>query len=277
MKTVSAPGIGSLSSTDKLLRVYPGLEGGKTGTTSDAGACFVATAKRNGVSLVSVVLGADGGDARFVQTTRLFDWGFRHTGRRVLAHAGDRAGSVAVKGATGAIPVRIASSVPSLFFDLTGPVRSHLEVGRPTQLPVFAGERLADVVFTQGGRVVGRAPAVSIASVASVAATAAPVPVADIPGRFVATRYVPVTTVAAFDPAGKLQRRMVVPSEIGTPVKRGQRLGQVVYAQGSRVVATVPIVAAEDVARPDAAASFRIALLRGWRALVLALIESPRV
>lgn len=62
--------------TNKLLRTYDGITGLKTGTTGKAGSCITATAERNGMSLIAVVLGADSGTARFKDAAALLDHGF---------------------------------------------------------------------------------------------------------------------------------------------------------------------------------------------------------
>ena len=62
--------------TNKLLRSYDGITGLKTGTTGEAGACISATAERNGLSLIGVVLGADSGKDRFRDAATLLDYGF---------------------------------------------------------------------------------------------------------------------------------------------------------------------------------------------------------
>lgn len=65
-----------LDSTNKLLSKCQGVDGLKTGWTPRAGACFVATAHRQGVRLVSVVLGAPRGLGRFEVTEQLLEDGF---------------------------------------------------------------------------------------------------------------------------------------------------------------------------------------------------------
>lgn len=65
-----------LNNTNKLINKYNGITGLKTGTTSNAGFCLCATATRDGMSLVSVVLGADTSDDRFNKSTQLLDYGF---------------------------------------------------------------------------------------------------------------------------------------------------------------------------------------------------------
>ncbi len=62
--------------TNKLLKTYDGITGLKTGTTNDAGCCMAATATRDGLSLVSVVLGCDTGTSRFADSAALLDYGF---------------------------------------------------------------------------------------------------------------------------------------------------------------------------------------------------------
>lgn len=62
--------------TNKLLRNYSGITGLKTGTTSKAGACISATAEREGLSLIAVVLGAPSGKERFSDASKLLDMGF---------------------------------------------------------------------------------------------------------------------------------------------------------------------------------------------------------
>ncbi len=62
--------------TNKLLKSYDGITGLKTGTTGDAGSCISATATRNGMSLVAVVLGATTGTERFKDASVLLDYGF---------------------------------------------------------------------------------------------------------------------------------------------------------------------------------------------------------
>jgi len=56
---------------------YPGLDGLKTGMTSEAGYCLAASAQRDGMRLISVVLGNPTKEARTKDTVTLLDYGFR--------------------------------------------------------------------------------------------------------------------------------------------------------------------------------------------------------
>lgn len=65
-----------LVNTNKLIRYYEGCDSGKTGSTSEAGYCLTASASRNEMRLISVVIGSETGKDRFKDTTTLFNYGF---------------------------------------------------------------------------------------------------------------------------------------------------------------------------------------------------------
>lgn len=65
-----------LVNTNKLIRYYDGCDSGKTGSTSEAGYCLSASANKNNMRLISVVIGAKTGNDRFKETTTLFNYGF---------------------------------------------------------------------------------------------------------------------------------------------------------------------------------------------------------
>ena len=62
--------------TNKLLRYFKGCDAGKTGSTDEAGFCLTATANRDGMRLIAVVLGAKSGTDRFNETSKLLNYGF---------------------------------------------------------------------------------------------------------------------------------------------------------------------------------------------------------
>ena len=65
-----------ISNTNKLIRFYQGCDGGKTGYTSEAGHCLTASASRNGMRLVSVVIKAPDSKSRFKDASDMFNYGF---------------------------------------------------------------------------------------------------------------------------------------------------------------------------------------------------------
>ena len=75
MDTVRGGAFG-LANTNKLVRFYPGATGLKTGFTSAAGYCLSASAQRDGMELVAVVMGAETSQERFSACKQLLDYGF---------------------------------------------------------------------------------------------------------------------------------------------------------------------------------------------------------
>lgn len=69
-------GTNELVNTNKLIRTYSGATGLKTGTTSQAGCCVCATAERDGMTLIAVVMGAPNSKTRFSCASTLLDFGF---------------------------------------------------------------------------------------------------------------------------------------------------------------------------------------------------------
>lgn len=69
-------GKSELVNTNKLVRFYKGTTGLKTGTTSGAGYCLAATAERDGMELVAVIMGGNTSDDRFNGAKKLLDFGF---------------------------------------------------------------------------------------------------------------------------------------------------------------------------------------------------------
>lgn len=65
-----------LTNTNRLIRIYRGATGLKTGSTSKAKFCISATAKRDGMHLIAVIMGAPTRDIRNAEAAKLLDWGF---------------------------------------------------------------------------------------------------------------------------------------------------------------------------------------------------------
>ncbi|MCD8331064.1 MAG: D-alanyl-D-alanine carboxypeptidase [Oscillospiraceae bacterium] len=67
-----------LSNTNKLIRYYEGATGLKTGSTDSAGYCLSATAERDGMELIAVVLGSETSEQRFESAKSLLNYGFNN-------------------------------------------------------------------------------------------------------------------------------------------------------------------------------------------------------
>ena len=154
-----------LVNTNKLIRSYQGITGLKTGTTGQAGSCITATAEREGLSLIAVVLGADSTDHRFQDAAALLDYGF--AGWEVARPQPPQLGEVPVAGGMEqTVPAQVGE-LPSLLVekgqgeqveeevtwqpDLTAPITQGQIIGRITYR--LAGETLGEAAITAGAEV----------------------------------------------------------------------------------------------------------------------------
>ena len=96
-----------LVNTNRLIRYYPGCDSGKTGFTDEAGYCLSASASKNGMRLVSVVIGAKSSAERFEHSTTLLNYGFNNYENRKLISSENLVGDkYKIKGIKDEIEVR---------------------------------------------------------------------------------------------------------------------------------------------------------------------------
>ncbi len=156
-----------------LLWLYPGAIGVKTGFTTPAGHCLIATADRDGVRLLVVAIGSGGVDAEgvFSDGAALLNYGYTAFRRETLIHAGDPVGPFAVEGAS--IPAVAAASLEHLVrVDQADEVTIRVRMDAGLTLPVRAGETVGTVTVSVGGARVGSVEVVATATVS--AATPSP-------------------------------------------------------------------------------------------------------
>ena len=87
-----------LVNTNKLVRFYPGVDGLKTGYTQKAGYCLTATAKKNNLRLISVVMGEDSIEKRSQDTVKLLNYGFNSYKVNLIKSKKDILGKIKVEG-----------------------------------------------------------------------------------------------------------------------------------------------------------------------------------
>ncbi len=85
-----------LRNTNDLVRFYEGVDGLKTGYTSEAGFCLSATAKQDGMRFVSVIMNAPNSDARFAETKKLLSYAFNIHRSILVVEEGEEVGKVRV-------------------------------------------------------------------------------------------------------------------------------------------------------------------------------------
>lgn len=158
----------TLSNTNRLVRFYEGATGLKTGSTQAAGACISASAERNGMELIAVVLNAGSGDDRFEAARKLLDFGFANF-TTVAAYPEEA----------------------------------------PLPVPVILGKQ----------------------------------------GEVQPVLEREVNVVLEKSTAGSLEKEVRLAENVEAPVQRGQKLGELTLRSGDEVLAVVPLVAGEDVAK----------------------------
>lgn len=79
----------TITNTNKLVRFYNGCDGGKTGFTSEAKFCLCATAKKNDMRVVAVIIGADSSKIRNAAISAMFDYSFSNFSNEIMLKAGE--------------------------------------------------------------------------------------------------------------------------------------------------------------------------------------------
>lgn len=145
-----------------------GVDGLKTGYTRDAGYCLAASAERDGMRLISVVLNAPSDDKRSADTRALMSWGFRFYRTHQLYAAGEVLKRARIwHGAADEVPLGLENdllvTIPRDRYDSLDARMSF-----PGQLvaPAAAGQQLGSVEVVLGDETVAQAPLVALESVA---------------------------------------------------------------------------------------------------------------
>ncbi len=145
-----------LTNTNRLIRFYRGATGLKTGSTAKAGFCMSATATRDGMTLIAVVMGAKTRDTRNEIAKKLLDYGFSHY--ELITAEGDTLDEIAVKG--GEVE-RISASYGQMQFLLPKGAKTKLEtvIDAPRTLtaPIEKGSVLGSVTYLLDGKTLGMA------------------------------------------------------------------------------------------------------------------------
>lgn len=154
-----------LSNTNKLIRFYQGATGLKTGFTSSAGYCLSATAQRDGMELIAVVMGADTSQNRNAACKQLLDYGFANFAliQPELTETGD-------------VPVRLGTQdgVPVQLGDFSGllidksqksSVTTQVTLEEVATAPVSQGQRLGTLKVLSGDQLLREIPLVAAQSV----------------------------------------------------------------------------------------------------------------
>jgi len=150
-----------LSNTNKLVRFYPGATGLKTGFTSAAGYCLSASAERDGLSLVAVVMGSETSQNRFAACKQLLDYGFANYAL-VKPEIPDTL-TVPVKLGAEAAVKAVPSGPDAVLLDKgqKASVTTETELLPEIAAPVSQGQRLGTLTIKAGEQVLAQIPLVA--------------------------------------------------------------------------------------------------------------------
>ena len=153
-----------LTNTNRLVRFYPDCDGLKTGSTNEAKYCLSATAKRNGMRLIAVVLGVPNSQTRFDEARAMMDYGFSAYSLTPVARTGDLIGvQVPVKmGARDNVDVALNQGLSVLLRSgQQNQLRFETSLPEFVTAPVKAGEPLGTVRVLLGEKRIAELPAMA--------------------------------------------------------------------------------------------------------------------
>lgn len=143
-----------LSNTNRLLRTYKGCTGLKTGSTAKAKFCISATAKRDGLSLIAVIMGSPTRDDRNALAAKLLDFGFAN-----YAIYSDTDGAVDNIKVTGGIKNDIAlkhNDFSSLIEkSALSKIEAVTDIPESVPAPIKTGDKIGTITYKNGETVIG--------------------------------------------------------------------------------------------------------------------------
>lgn len=150
--------------TNKLLANYNGMNGIKTGWTEAAGGCLAASARRNGVELIAIVMQTPGPDDRFADARKLLDYGFKQV-KMVKGIAKDRVSrKLWVRGGTSAsVMAHPADDINYPLINGEDPKHYTLSYDVPKVIaaPLKDGETVGRIIIKYDNKEVGSVPMIS--------------------------------------------------------------------------------------------------------------------
>ena len=147
-----------LTNTNKLLRSYEGCVGLKTGSTSLAKYCLSAVAKRNGVTLIAVVMAAPDYKVRFKDAATMLNYGFGRCSIYIDEKMQALPQVPVKKGKEKSVPLLYAEQFKYLSADgnAISNVKRKLRIHRDVDAPVKKGEQAGEMIYSANGKELGR-------------------------------------------------------------------------------------------------------------------------
>lgn len=150
-----------LVNTNKLVRFYNGADGLKTGFTSEAKFCLSATARRDNLRLIAVVMGEPNTKTRNAEVSHLFDYAFAQYTNIPIYKKGDPIGILPVeKGKVAKIPLTAKHSYSVLVKkgDAGKGIRQELALDKNVKAPIEIGQPIGKLIVYRGDEVLSEFP-----------------------------------------------------------------------------------------------------------------------
>ena len=143
---------------NKLLSLYDGAVGIKTGFTKKSGRCLVGAAEKDGISLIAVTIGApdDWNDH-----ASLFDYGFSILSKTEIIKSGDFSYEIPVIGNENTVTVRNAEAFSYILNKNASETKTVVLLPRYAIAPIKEGDKLGEIVITLNEKEIGRIPLVA--------------------------------------------------------------------------------------------------------------------
>ena len=159
-------GTSVLNNTNKMLKSYQGITGLKTGFTTTAGYCISATAEREGLHLIAVVMGGATKESRNGDAAALLNWGFANYAAVTLTADRPLLLVPVEMGRQQWVEVELGQQTPLVLERASlGTLEKTVELPERVHAPVEQGQELGCLVVRQGGAEVCRVPIVACGSV----------------------------------------------------------------------------------------------------------------
>ena len=166
MDTIRNGGFG-LSNTNKLIRFYEGANGMKTGFTDKAGSCISATARRNGMQLIAVVLGAPSSKERFSDASKLLNYGFDNYELAELSNKNNVVKYIdVINGEKAILKTRyIKNTVCAIKKNSRNNITSQLHIPANVNAPISSGDVVGKTVFKDGNNIIAEVDVIADESI----------------------------------------------------------------------------------------------------------------
>ena len=154
-----------LSNTNKMVRFYPGCTGLKTGFTSGAGYCLSASAERDGMELIAVVMGCETSQTRTAACKTMLDYGFANYAV-VNPNLEEEPRIPVTLGKAGTVTAKLGDC-PGLLIDKgkKAGITTELTLEEQVAAPVSLGQRLGTLTVRSGDTVLAQMPLVAAEAV----------------------------------------------------------------------------------------------------------------